>query len=432
MIDLRLLRENPELFRQASRNKRLPAEIDAVLSADARVRELLAEVEQLRAERNTYSRAIGKASGPEREAAIQEARRVRERLEACEPELRAAEQHLSALLLTVPNVPAPEVPVGAGEEDNLELRRWGTPREFDFEPRDHVELATALDIADFGRAGKVSGSRFYYLKGEGTLLQLALIRFALDLLYRRGFTPMVVPELVREEAMTGTGFFPVGRDDAYALEKDGLFLVGTSEVSLVAYHAEEVLPLESLPRRYAGVSSCFRREAGAAGKDTRGFYRVHQFQKVEQVVICASEPEAVAAEHQALLANAEALLQALGLPHRVCLACTAELGMGQVLKHEVETWMPSRAAYSETHSCSTLGEYQSRRLNIRYRDAEGRMRFCATLNNTAIAAPRILIPLLETYQQADGSVVIPEVLHPYLPGITVLRPRGEAGGVSAA
>jgi seryl-tRNA synthetase len=423
MIDLRLLREDPEPFRLAARNKHIPADIDAVVETDAQLRALRVEVENLRSERNRVSKSVGKVQGAERESALEEARVLRERLEASEPQLKELEDRLAYLLLTIPNLPSPDVPVGEGEEDNVELRRWGTPREFDFEPKDHVELVQLLDLADFARGSKVSGSRFYFLKNEGALLEMALLRLAMDLLHRNGFTPMSVPELVREPAMTGTGYFPLGRDDAYALEKDELYLIGTSEVALVSFHADEILPLDELPKRYAGVSSCFRREAGAAGKDTRGFYRVHQFHKVEQVVICENEPETIGAQHEALLGNAEAVLQALGLPHRVALACTAELGMGQVLKHEVETWMPSRKTYSETHSCSTLGEFQSRRLNIRYRDGEGRLQFCATLNNTAIASPRIMIPLLETYQQADGSVRLPEALHPYMGGITELRPR---------
>jgi seryl-tRNA synthetase len=424
MIDLRLLRENPDLFREGSRKKRIPADIDAIVETDSRLRSLRSEVETLRSERNRVSKSVGKLPPAEREAALEEARVLREQLEAKEPELKELDDRLAQLLLTVPNPPGADVPEGVTDEDNVELRKWGTPREFDFAPKDHVDLAMSLDIADFQRGSKVSGSRFYYLKNEGTLLEMALLRFAMEFLYKRGFSPMVVPELVREAAMTGTGFFPLGREDAYAIEKDELYLVGTSEVPLVSYHMDEILTGEELPKRYAGVSSCFRREAGAAGKDTRGFYRVHQFHKIEQVVLCANEPDVVMAEHLALLANAEGILQALGLPHRVALACTGELGMGQVLKHEVETWMPSRQSYSETHSCSTLGEFQSRRLNIRYRAPEGNLRFCATLNNTAIASPRIMIPLLETYQQADGSVRLPEALHPYLHGITELHPKG--------
>jgi seryl-tRNA synthetase len=423
MIDLRLLRENPDLFREAARNKRIPADIDAVVNTDAELRALRVEVENLRSERNRISKSVGRLQGAEREAALEEAKRMRERLEACEPQLKELETRLNELILTVPNLPLPDTPLGATEEDNVEVRRWGTPREFDFEPKDHVDLATSLDLADFQRGGKVSGSRFYYLKNEGALLEQAVLRFALDRLYQRGFTPMSVPVIVREEAMAGTGYFPLGRDEAYSLERGDGFLVGTSEVSLVAYHMDEILSNEELPLRYAGISPCFRREAGAAGKDTRGLYRVHQFYKVEQVIIAPNDDEIVRQEHEGLVANVESILQDLGLPYRVALACTGEMGMGQTRKHEIETWMPSRGAYAETHSCSTLGEFQARRCNIRYRDADGKLRFVQTLNNTAIASPRILIPLLETYQQADGSVVVPEVLRPYLGGIEVLRPK---------
>lgn len=423
MIDLRLLRENPDLFREAAQKKRIPADIDAVVDTDTQLRSLRVEVENLRSERNRVSKSVGRLQGAEREAALEEAKNLRESLEAKEPQLKELEERLDQLILTVPNVPAADTPVGATEEDNVEIRRWGTPREFDFEPKDHVDLALSLDLVDFQRGSKVAGSRFYFLKNEGALLEMAVLRFAVDRLYGRGFSPMSVPVIVREEAMSGTGYFPLGRDEAYSLERGDGFLVGTSEVSLVAYHMDDVLSLDELPLRYAGFSPCFRREAGAAGKDTRGLYRVHQFYKVEQVIIAPNDDELVRQEHEGLVANVEGILQALELPYRVALACTGEMGMGQTRKHEIETWMPSRAAYSETHSCSTLGEFQARRCNIRYRDAEGKMRFCQTLNNTAVASPRILIPLLETYQQADGSVKIPAVLQPYMNGITELKPK---------
>lgn len=423
MIDLRLLRENPDLFREAAQKKRIPADIDAVVDTDSQLRSLRVEVENLRSERNRVSKSVGRLQGAEREAALEEAKTLRESLEAKEPQLKELEERLDQLILTVPNLPSPDAPVGATEEDNVEIRRWGTPREFDFEPKDHVDLALSLDLVDFQRGSKVSGSRFYFLKNEGALLEMAVLRFAMDRLYARGFSPMSVPVIVREEAMSGTGYFPLGRDEAYSLERGDGFLVGTSEVSLVAYHMDDVISAEELPLRYAGFSPCFRREAGAAGKDTRGLYRVHQFYKVEQVIIAPNDDELVRQEHEGLVANVEGILQALGLPYRVALACTGEMGMGQTWKHEIETWMPSRSAYSETHSCSTLGEFQARRCNIRYRDAEGKMRFCQTLNNTAVASPRILIPLLETYQQADGSVKIPEALQPYMNGLTELRPK---------
>lgn len=422
MIDLRLLRENPDRFREASTNKRIPSDIDGIIALDEALRRMRTEVEELRGERNRVSKSIGKLQPAEREAALEDARRLRERLESMEPELRDAEQRLQQMLLTVPNLPDPQAPVGASEEENREIRRWGEPRSFDFEPRDHYDLATSLEIADFARGAKVAGSRFYFLKGAGALLEQAILRWAMERLYQRGFCPMSVPQLVREEAMTGTGYFPLGRDDAYSVDRGDGYLIGTSEVPLAAYHSDEILSHEVLPLRYAGVSTCYRREAGAAGRDTRGLYRLHQFNKVEQVVICSGDEAESRREHEQLIANVESLLQELELPYRVALACTGEMGMGQVLKHEIETWMPGRGAYSETHSCSTLGEFQARRLSLRYRDDSGKVQFCRTLNNTAVATPRLLIPILETFQRADGSVSIPKALHPYLPGITDITP----------
>jgi seryl-tRNA synthetase len=249
---------------------------------------------------------------------------------------------------------------------------------------------------------------------------MAICRYVADTLYKRGFTPMTVPQLVRESAMRGTGYFPIGRDQAYSVSEDELFLIGTSEVSLVSYHQDEILPIESLPLRYAGYSTCYRREAGTYGKDTRGLYRVHQFQKVEQVVICEADDKKAEALHYEILENAEAVMRALELPYRVCLACTGEIGIGQVRKHEIETWMPSRQAYCETHSCSTMGDFQARRSNIRYRAPGGELKHAFTLNNTAIASPRILIPLLEHYQNPGGSISVPEVLRPYT-GFSVIE-----------
>ena len=254
------------------------------------------------------------------------------------------------------------------------------------------------------------------MKNNAVMLEMALCRFAMDFFSARGFTPMTVPHIVKEKAMQGTGYFPVGYDQAYKLPEDDLFLIGTSEVSLVSYHQDEVLLLSDLPLRYAGFSSCYRREAGTYGKDTRGLYRVHQFQKVEQVVFCEADHEKAEVLHYEILGNTEAILQALELPYRVCLACTGEIGIGQIRKHEVETWMPSRGAYCETHSCSTLGDFQARRSGIRYRDMSGNMRFVFTLNNTGIASPRILIPLLENHQNSDGSITIPKALRPYMGG----------------
>jgi seryl-tRNA synthetase len=315
------------------------------------------------------------------------------------------------------------VPEGESDDDNVQVRAFKEPTAFDFPVRDHMELAEALDIVDMQRAVKFAGARMYVLKNEGAMLEFALFRFALDHLISKGFQPMIVPQLVRREAMLATGFFPLGEEDTFHLEKDDLFLVGTSEVSLVSYHIDEILNEKELPKHYCGYSSCFRREAGTYGRDTKGFYRLHQFNKVEQVVICVNDPEVSMKEHYLLLSNAEEIMQALGLPYRVALACGGEIGQGQVLKHEIETWMPSRGKYSETHSCSSLHEFQARRAMIRWRSKEGKIQYCHTLNNTALASPRILIPILENFQNEDGSVTVPTVLRPYMNNMDKILPK---------
>ncbi|HZN60563.1 MAG TPA: serine--tRNA ligase, partial [Planctomycetota bacterium] len=309
------------------------------------------------------------------------------------------------------------------DKENVEVRKWGEPPRFDFAPRDHIQLGEALDLVDFRRAAQLAGSRNYILKNEGALLELAVLRFALDELVKKGFAPMIVPTLVNREPLVGTAYFPGGEEQAYACEKDGLYLIGTSEVPVTAFHTDEMLEESQLPRLYAGYSACYRREAGAAGKDTKGLYRIHQFSKVEQVVVCKADEAESKQFHQFILANSEELLQKLGLPYRVVNVCGGDLGGPQIQKFDIETWMPSRGGYGETHSASRFYDYQARRLNLRYRDAQGKARFCHTLNNTAVASPRILIPILENYQQADGSVTIPEALRPYLGGRSRIAPR---------
>ena len=311
--------------------------------------------------------------------------------------------------------------MGKDDGDNVQVKTWGEKPQFDFKPKDHVDLGESLDIIDIPRGVKLAGSRSYILKGDGARLEQALMRFTYDLLIERGFTPLAVPVLVTEDCMEGTGYFPVGREQAYCVEKDELALVGTSEVALTSYHAGEMLKEADLPVRVMAQSTCFRREAGTYGKDTRGLYRVHQFQKIEQVIIAENDPAKSEAYHTELLENAEAVMQALGLPYRVVYVCTGDLGQGQLRKHDIETWMPSRESFSETHSCSTFHEFQARRLKMRYKTADGKKLHCYTLNNTAIASPRVMIPLLECHQQADGSIAIPEVLQPYMGGQTHLR-----------
>jgi seryl-tRNA synthetase len=329
-------------------------------------------------------------------------------------------------MLRVPSIPRPEVPVGKGEDDNVEIRKVGTPRAFDFQPKDHVELMSSLGLVDWDGPRKFAGARSYALKGMGAILELAVTRLAVDLLVQRGLELVIPPVMVRYEALEGTGFFPLGKEEAYAITADELFLVGTSEVPLVSLHRGQTLEHAQLPLRYAGISNCFRREAGAHGKDTKGLYRVHQFTKVEQVIFCMPDEAIAEKEHYQLLGNAEAILERLEIPYRIAIACTGEIGLGQTRKHEVESWMPGRndgkGAYQETHSCSTLGDFQARRSNIRLRMPDGSLAYPYTLNNTAIASPRILIPLLENHQNADGSVTVPKALVPYT-GFEVLRPR---------
>ncbi len=423
MLEIAFIRNNPDLVKAGIRKKHMSMDVDELLAVDEEVRALRAETEKVRAERNRLSKQIPRLEGHEKDDAVSKVKSLRDSLSAQEPKLRELEQRFEDLMLMVPQPPLEEVPEGESDDDNVELRTFGEPPQFDFEPKDHLELAESLDIVDMPRAVKFAGARMYCLKNEGALLEFALFKFALDHLVSKGLMPMIVPQLVRREAMVGTGFFPLGEEDTFSIEKDNLYLIGTSEVSLVSYHMDEIIQEKELPKRYCGYSTCFRREAGSYGRDTRGFYRLHQFNKVEQVIICVNDPEVSRQEHSLLLGNAEELMQALGLPHRVALACGAEIGQGQVLKHEIETWMPSRSQYSETHSCSTLHEFQARRLKIRWRGKDNKTRYCHTLNNTAIASPRILIPLLENYQNADGSVTIPEVLRPLMHGMTRIEPK---------
>ncbi|MBI4600973.1 MAG: serine--tRNA ligase [Planctomycetes bacterium] len=423
MLDAKRIREDPEGVKAGARVKRIPAEaaVDRFLELDAARRKLAFERDELKARQNRVGKEIARLQGEERERLRREMGEVAARAKSIDQELQTIEAEVGDLLLRIPNVPDPDVPEGESEKDSVEVKRWGQPRAFDFEPKDHIQLGEALDLVDFPRAAKLAGSRTYILKNEGALLELAVLSYTLDQLVRKGFAPMIVPTLVRREPLVGTAYFPGGEEQAYACEKDGLYLIGTSEVPVTAFHSDEILEESELPKLYAGVSTCYRREAGAAGKDTKGLYRIHQFNKIEQVVVCRADEAESRRFHQLILENAEAILQALGLPYRVVNVCGGDLGAPQVQKFDIETWMPSRGGYGETHSASRFHDYQARRLNLRYRDAQGKVRFCHTLNNTAIASPRILISILENNQQADGSVTIPEVLRPYLGGKTEVR-----------
>ena len=427
MLDIAFIRQNADAVRAAIKNKRVDLDLDLLLTTDKERRTLLGELEQKRARKNEIAQLISKASKEDRPSLIEEGKAVKVALEQREPAMTEVQKRFDELMLKVPSLPRPEVPVGVGEEDNVEIRKVGTVRTFDFKAKDHVELMTLHGMVNWEGPRKFAGGRSYALMGTGALLELAVTRLAVDTLVERGLTMVIPPVMVKERAMTGTGFFPLGREEAYAITADELFLVGTAEVPLVSLHADETFEASALPIRYAGISNCFRREAGAYGKDTKGLYRVHQFTKVEQVVFCVPDEEVAEKEHYQLLANAEAILAKLEIPYRVALACTGEIGLGQTRKHEVESWMPGRnegkGAYNETHSCSTLGDFQARRSNIRVRTADGTTAYAYTLNNTAIASPRILIPLLENHQNADGSITLPKALVPYMNGVTVLKPR---------
>ena len=422
MIDIRDMRANPDKYIQAAKAKRIDVDIAAILELDQRVVELTRSVQEARTAQNAAGKGIAKLQGAEKQAAIAQMAETKARLKTDSDTLTELEPKLKDMLLIVPQPPAAEVPPGKDETENVEVRREGEVRKFDFEPKDHIQLGEALDIIDVPRGVKLSGSRNYILKGAGTLLHQAVLRLAQDLLVARGWTPLVVPVLVREEVMYGTGYFPLGRDQAYLCERDVLSLVGTAEVPTTALHSDEILEEADLPKKYCAMSTCFRREAGAAGKDTYGLYRIHLFDKVEQVIVARNDEQSSIEYHKEILQNAEDLLAAMGLPYRVVNVCTGDLGLGQVQKFDLETWMPSRGGYGETHSASRFGEFQARRLNLRYRDGEGKLHFCHTLNNTAIASPRILIPILEIYQNADGTVTIPEALRPYMNGKSKIEP----------
>lgn len=420
MIDPKLIITNPEKVREAAQKKRVNFDVDAFLILDEKRRALQTKTDAIRAQKNAANEDIAKLSGEEKQAAIAKMKAVGEEEKALAAELSEVETTWHHLLLTAPGLISPDAPEGKDDSENVELYTWGELPKFGFEPKSHVELGNALGLIDIERGVKISGSRNYFLKGNGVFLELAVLRYTLDKLASKGFTPFLPPLLVGYEAMMGTSYFPGGEEQAYTLEKDERYLIGTSEVPVTSYHSNETLTESDLPKKYAGYSYCFRREAGTYGKDTQGLYRIHQFQKVEQVVICKNDMEESKKMHEMLLKNAEEVLQDLKLPYRVVAVCSGDMGQGQYYKNDIETWMPSRNSYGETHSCSTFLDFQSRRLNLKYKDAEGKIQFAHTLNNTCIASPRILIPILECYQNEDGSVTIPEVLRPYMNGQTLL------------
>jgi seryl-tRNA synthetase len=423
MLDIRAVREDPDRFRAGLARRNLGEAVDRLLAADERRRALTTRVDELRAEQNKLSKAIGGVQGEEKQRLIDEVARVSAELKELEPQLADADAEMTEVLAATPNVPHESAPDGFTDEDAVEVRRHLEPSTFDFEPRDHAELGALLGVLDTERGARTSGSRFVYVLGDLVFVQFALMRHAMDILAQKGFTPVIPPVLVREEAMYGTGFLPADEAQLYTTTEDELYLVGTAEVPLAAFHMGEIIDEADLPLRYAGYSTCFRREAGTYGKDMGGMFRVHQFDKVEMFVF--TTPESSWDEHEYLVSVEEEILSNLELPFRVVNVAAGDLGGSAAKKYDIEGWLPGQDRYRELTSCSNTTDYQARRLQTRVRRGDGGVETLHTLNGTATAIGRTLIALLETHQRADGSVELPAALHSYLPErVRVLEPKG--------
>ncbi|MGE5858123.1 MAG: serine--tRNA ligase [Solirubrobacterales bacterium] len=430
MLDIKLIREDPDAVERALATRGAAISLAPVLAADAERRRLVTEAEELKAERNRASEAIGQAKrrGEDAQAAMAHMREVSDRIKALDVLVKEADARLESLLFDVPNVPQPSVPVGRSAEDNVEVRRWGTPRQFGFEPKQHFEIGEALGILDFDRASKIAKARFTVMWGAASRLSRALAQFMLDLHTREhGFTEVWVPHLVNPETMIGVAMLPKFEEQMFkTLEPEAgrtLFLIPTAEVSLTALHGGEILSEAELPRRYCAFTPCYRREAGTYGQDTKGMIRQHQFDKVEMVKV--TTPAQSADEHEAMVRNAEAVLQRLELPYRVVALCTGDMGFHSAKTYDLEVWLPGQGKYREISSCSNCEAYQARRLDLRYRPTGGgRVELCHTLNGSGLAVGRTLVAVLENYQEADGSVSVPAALRPYMGGLERIGPPG--------
>lgn len=414
MLDIKFIRENKDLIDLAAKKKHIAFDVNKLLESDNSRRELMANIEAKKAQQGQVGEQIVQAQFPEKKAElIASMQELKKLIQEEEEKLKTVMQEWQTLMVQVPNIPDISVPDGENDAQNQEVRTWGEIPQFTFTPRSHIELMEMNDLADFERGAKVSGFRGYFLKNEAVLLNFAIWQHMIDKLTKKGFSPMIVPSLVRRETLLGSGYLPQGEEDLYKTQ-DGEYLAGTGEVATMSYYSDEVLDASQLPMKMIAFSPCFRREAGSHGKDTKGIYRVHEFFKLEQVVLCeASHAESVKF-HEEVTANAEEMLQDFKIPYHVVVNCGGDLGLGQVKKYDIEAWIPSANKYGETHSASYFHDFQTRRLNIRYRDAEGKLRFVHSLNNTAVATPRLLISILENYQQEDGSIKVPEVLQKYV------------------
>ena len=430
MLDIKFIRENIDLVKAGAKKKHVEVDLDRLIAVDEKRRALLGEVEGMRAKQNEVSDKITTASPEARQSFIDEMRVVKEKLQGKEKELEEVTKEWQLLMVQVPNIPEVSVPEGDSDADNVEVKKWpvqaeaGAPTKFTFTPKSHVDLMLDLGMADFERGTKTAGFRGYFLKGDGALLNFAVWQFVLDhFVNKGGFTPMIVPSLVKRVAFLGTGYLPQGEDDLYKTQDED-FLAGTGEVATMSYYMNETLDASQFPLRFLAFSPCFRREAGSHGKDTKGLMRVHEFFKFEQVILCEASHEVSVKYHEELTQNAQDLLERLGIPYHVVVNCGGDLGLGQVKKYDIESWVPSEGKYRETHSSSYFHDFQTRRLNIRYRDADGTLQYAHSLNNTALATPRVLISIIENNQNEDGSITIPEVLRPYMGGRERIEKKG--------
>ncbi len=421
MLDIKFIRENKEIVQAGAKKKHIDIDIEQLIALDDERLKILKEVEDLRAEVNKVSNNIARHQDEKLKLQlIEEMRGVKEDLKNKEEKLKNIMLEWQKVMLQVPNVPDMTVPEGATDAENQEIKVWGEKPTFTFEIKDQVTLMQNLDLADFERGTKVSGFRGYFLKNDGALLSFALWQFFLDNLISKKFIPLIVPSLVKKSSLVGTGYIPGGEDDLFKTQ-DGDYLVGTGEVSTMSYYANEILDRKQLPIKFASFSTCFRREAGAHGKDVKGFFRVHEFYKLEQVILCEANHEESVKFHEEITKNVEEMLIALKIPYRIVLNCGGDLGIGQVKKYDIEVWMPAQNKYRETHSSSYFHDFQTRRLNIRYKDEDGKLKYVHSLNNTAIATPRIIGAILEINQEENGSIKIPEVLRKYMGGKEFIR-----------
>ncbi len=416
MLDIKFIKENPDLIKEAARKKHIDFDVSQLLELEEKRSNAQKNFEALRTKQNALGEEIPKtADASARASLIESLKPIKEEVQKAEEELRSIMKDWQALMLKVPNIPDMSVPEGEDDTSNKEIKVWGEKPAFSFVPKDHIQLLESNNMVDFVKGAEVAGFRGYFLKGDGALLQFALEQFVVDYFRKQlpDFEFMIVPALVRKETLLGTGYLPGGEDDLYRTQ-DEEYLSGTAEVATMSYFADSVVSVLEKPIQKLALSQAFRREAGSHSKDTKGLFRVHEFRKLEQVVLCEASHETSVQLHEALLQNAEALLQALGLHYHVVVNCGGDLGLGQVKKYDIETWVPSQNTFRETHSCSYFHDFQTRRLNIKYKDAEGKQRYAHSLNNTALAMPRILQHIVENYQDADGRIRVPEVLKPYI------------------